>query len=191
MEYELDISPYARIPFDEFSREQAKEYFEWHMSRLDHRIQVLEQYVRWEGFEIAFDYSPESLILLWEWYEGHIVLEKKSWKEYLRELRQYPKWMRDEISRTKISMMKTMKFGSDIALYFAESICRNSDGKISWGYFTGKKLASVNRPVLMGFMKKMYMDPQTIIYTCTLCSAEEKDKNILFDTYNVWQKYII
>lgn len=66
MEYELDIDPYPGMPFEEFSKEQAKEYFEWYMSRIGHRIQVLEQYVRWEGFEIAFDYSPDSLVPLWE-----------------------------------------------------------------------------------------------------------------------------
>lgn len=98
MEYEPDIGPYPWTPFEEFSREQAKEYLEWHMSRIDHRIQVLEQYGRWEGFEIAFDHSPDSLVPLWEWYEGHIVMEKKSWKEHFQEFRQYPKWMWDEIS---------------------------------------------------------------------------------------------
>lgn len=161
------------------------------MSQIDHRIQVLKQYIRGENFSVEFDYSPESLIPLWEWYEGHIVLEKKSRKEYRQELRQYPEWMKEHISKTKVSMMKTMKFGSDIALYFAEAVRKNSDGKISWGYFTGKKMASVNRPVLMGFMKNMYMDPQTIIYTCTLCSAKKRDKNILLDKYDVWQRYIV
>lgn len=59
------------------------------------------------------------------------------------------------------------------------------------GVFYGENWESVNRPVLMGFMKKMYMDPQIIIYNCTLSSAEDqKDKKILLDAYNVWQKYI-
>lgn len=190
MKYELWYEPYIGVPFEEFSKEQAEEYFQCHMSQVDHRIEVLARYVKKEGFKIEFDYSPESLIPLWEWYEGHIVLEKKSRKEYRQELKQYPEWVHEDIKPTRISMKKTMVFGSDIAIYFGEVVCKNSDGKIFWGYFTGKKLASVNRPVLMGFKGNDYMDPQTIVYNCTLISSERKNKQILFDKYNVWQRYI-
>ncbi len=193
MEYELMVPPVdAKLPFREFSKTQAKEYFQWHMSQIDHRIRVLEQYILEDGGKVIFDYSPESLVPLWEWYEDHIVVEKKTKKEYKREVLEYPEWMKEYISTTKISLMKTMKFGADIAIYFAEVICKNSNGKISWGYYTKpKRMASVNRPVIMGFKAGKDMDPQGIIYTCTLKSAEKKEKMRLLDVYNVWQQYIV
>lgn len=193
MEYELMIPPIdAKLPFKEFSKAQAKEYFQWHISQIDHRIQVLDQYIREEGWKIEFDYSPESLISLWDWYEGHIVVEKKTQNEHHQEILQHPEWMSEYISTSKVSMMETMKFGADVAIYFAEVICKNSDGKVKWGYYTKpKKMASVNRPVLLGFKANMDMDPDRIIYTCTLRSVEEREKTRLFDMYNVWQQYIV
>ena len=182
----------AKLPFEEFSKAQAKEYFEWHISQIDHRIWILDQYIREEGRKIAFDYTPESLVSLWEWYEEHIVVENRTKKEYRQEVLSRPEWMKEYISTTKISLMKTMKFGADVAIYFAEVFRNNSGGKISWGYYTKpKSMASVNRPVLLGFKAGMDMDPQRIIYNCTLESAESREKTRLLDIYNVWQKYIV
>lgn len=193
MEYELMMPPVdAKLPFEEFSKKQAKEYFQWHMEQIEHRISVLEQYIKKESGEMVFDYSPESLIPLWDWYEGHIVVENKTQEEYQREILSYPEWMKEYISTTKISIMETMKFGADVAIYFAEVVRKNSNGKITWGYYTRPKNAdSVNRPVLIGFKSGMDMNPQTIMYNCTLKSAEKREKMRLFDAYNVWQQYIV
>ena len=162
------------------------------MSQIEYRIELLARYIEEEGKMVKFDYSPESLVPLWEWYEDHIVVEKKTRKEYQEELDENPAWMHEDISTTKISLMKTMKFGSDIAIYFGEVIRRNSGGKIYWGYYTRPKdMFSVNRPVLLGFKAKMSMDPQQIVYVCTLESAEKREKTKLYDTFNVWQQFIV
>ena len=193
MEYELMISPIdAKLPFKEFSKKQAEEYFQWHMGQINHRIDVLARYLKENDCKIVFDYSPNSLIPLWEWYEEHIVVESKAEEEYQREIQSYPEWMKEYVSTTKISVTKTMKFGADIAIYFAEVVRKNSGGKIYWGYYTRPKNAdSVNRPVLMGFKAGMDMNPQTIMYNCTLKSAEKSEKTRLFNAYNVWQQYIV
>ena len=44
MKYELWYEPYIGVPFEEFSKEQAEEYFQCHMSQVDHRIEVLARY---------------------------------------------------------------------------------------------------------------------------------------------------
>ncbi len=193
MDYELMVSPVdSKLPFKEFSKKQAKEYFQWHMGQIGHRIDVLAQYLKRDGCRMIFDDSPESLIPLWEWYEDHIVEERKTEEEYQREIQSYPKWMEEYISDTKISVLKTLKFGADIAIYFAEVVRKNSGGKISWGYYTRPKNAdSVNRPVLLGFKAGMDMDPQRIMYNCTLESAEEREGTRLFQAYRVWQQYIV
>ena len=193
MEYELMVPPIdAKLPFKKFSKKQAQEYFQWYIEQIDHRINILKQYIAREGFEMVFDYLPESLIPLWEWYEGHIVVENKTKEEYQEEILSYPKWMKEYISTTRISILETMKFGADIAIYFAEVVRKNSNGKISWGYYTRpKNAASVNRPVLVGFKADIDMDSQRIIYVCTLKSAEKRERTRLFDLYHVWQQYIV
>ncbi len=87
MEYEYMIPPVKNYDFFEFTKEDAKIYFNWYMEEKGHRIEMLEEYVHNAGVDIDFDYSPESLIPLWRWYETIIVSEKKTEEEIAAEKR--------------------------------------------------------------------------------------------------------
>lgn len=190
MEYKLMIPPFKFKGFDNMNKKQAEEYFQWYLSQIAYRIEVLSDYVQKDGVKVKFDYSVESLIPIWEWYQSKIILESKTEEELEKDKERYPKWMEDEISKTKISL-ETWKFGMDIAIYFAETVIENNNGKIYWGYFTKpKNRMSVNRPVLLGFMADMDLDPCLIVENCTRKSSRELQKTILYDMYNVWQDYI-
>ena len=57
--------------FFELTARQAKEYFQWYMGEIPHRLTLLWNYIRQDYPEIKpFDYSPESLYLILEWYEA-------------------------------------------------------------------------------------------------------------------------
>ena len=160
------------------------------MEEKGHRIEMLEEYVHNAGVDIDFDYSPESLIPLWRWYETIIVSEKKTEEEIKAEKMKMPEWLYSQISEEKISM-NTLKFGMDIAIYFAEVMIRNSDGKLHWGYVTKpKNYINVNRPVVSGFKAGKELDPSRVVYILTLSSEEEKNEKRLYDRYYVWQKNI-
>ena len=96
MSYSLMIAPFdfanhnriaARQFFDnyaffELTPKQAKEYFLWYTSEIPNRIALLWEYMKQECPETEpFDYSPESLIPLWEWYEPKIQQVPMSKKE--------------------------------------------------------------------------------------------------------------
>lgn len=194
MNYEL---PYSGLPqvtgieFDEFTPKMAKEYFDWYINDREHRLRILKEYLREIHEDITLDFSPESLIPLWSWYETQIVEEDKDPCELQAEKEQYPEWVRDHISDKKISM-ETLKYAWDISIYFAEVIVRNNKDKISWGYITKpKRNFYVNRPVLKGFAFNKLLEPRHIVYICTLKSAESKDSNRLYDLYYVWMEYIV
>lgn len=194
MNYEL---PYSGLPqvtgieFDEFTPKMAKEYFDWYINDREHRLRILKEYLREIHKDITLDFSPESLIPLWGWYETQIVEEDKDPCELQSEKEQYPEWVRDHISDKKISM-ETLKYAWDISIYFAEVIVRNNKDKISWGYITKpKRNFYVNRPVLKGFAFNKLLEPRHIVYICTLKSAESKDSNRLYDLYYVWMEYIV
>ena len=160
------------------------------MEEKGHRIEMLEEYVHNAGVDIDFDYSPESLIPLWRWYETIIVSEKKTEEEIAAEKKNMPEWLHSQISEEKISM-NTLKFGMDIAIYFAEVMIRNSDGKLHWGYVTKpKNYINVNRPVVSGFKAGKDLNPSRTVYVLTLKSKEEKNEKRLYDRYYVWQKNI-
>lgn len=190
MEYEYMIPPVKNYDFFEFTKEEAEIYFNWYMEEKGHRIEMLEKYVHNAGVDIDFDYSPESLIPLWRWYETIIVSEKKTEEEIEKEKKKLPEWVHDQISYEKISM-NTLKFGMDIAIYFAEVIIRNSDGKVHWGYVTKpKNYINVNRPVVSGFKAGKDLNPSRTVHVLTLKSEEEKNEKRLYNSYYVWQQYI-
>ena len=142
------------------------------------------------GVDIDFDYSPESLIPLWRWYETIIVSEKKTEEEIEAEKKNTPEWLHSQISEEKISM-NTLKFGMDIAIYFAEVMIRNSEGTLHWGYVTKpKNYINVNRPVVSGFKAGKDLNPSRTVYVLTLKSEEEKNEKRLYNSYYVWQQYI-
>lgn len=184
------VPPFDFKEFDKFNKKQAEVYFQWYLSQIVHRIEVLNKYIKNDGFNIKFDYSVESLIPIWEWYQKKIIVECKTEEELEKEKKKYPKWMESEISKTKISL-ETWKFGMDIAVYFAEVVIKNSSGKIYWGYFTKpKNRMSVNRPVLLGFKADIEMDPRIVVENCTRKSIRHLQKSILYETYNAWQEFI-
>lgn len=190
MKYELMIPPYVDEEFRDFSKKQAKEYFQWYLGQIEHRIEVLSKWLEYEGEEIELDYSPESLIPLWKWYEKHITLEYKTEEELERERAQYPEWMRDYISPTEISI-ETLKFAADIAIYFAETMIKNNQGKVYWGYYTKpKNRASVNEPVVLGFKADVELDPRLIVVNCTSRSSRESQPTRLYEMYHIWLKDI-
>ena len=194
MNYELPNSGMlqgGKIKFEEFTPKMAKEYFEWYINEREHRLTILKKYLSEIHEDITLDFSPESLIPLWSWYETQIVEEDKDPYELQAEKEQYPEWVRDHISDKKISM-ETLKFTWDVAIYFAEVMVRNNKEKISWGYITRRKRhIHVNRPALKGFTANLLLDPRHVVYICTLKSAKEKDPNRLYDLYYVWLEYIV
>lgn len=93
-------------------------------------------------------------------------------------------------SKRELSI-KTMAYVLDIAMYFAEVMIRNTDGKVQWGYFTKpKNRMSVNEPVLLGFKYGDDLNPRHIIKNCALRSGEERQPERIFNIYNVWMEYL-
>ncbi len=190
MEYELMIPPFEHKEFQSMKKKEAGEYFEWYVSQRERRIEILRKYVQNEDEDVIFDYTPDSLIALWTWYEKKIQIVKKNREELECQMSRYPSWMHNEIARTKISL-DTLKYGMDIAIYFAEVIIRSCDGNVQWGYFTSPpKRMSVNEPTLLGFKEDMDLNPRLIVINCTRRSSVESNVNRLFDMYNTWMTYV-
>lgn len=190
MTYELMIPPFEYQGYKELKKKQVEEYFQWYIKQTEHRVEVLGKFLKIQGEQIELDYSVESLISVWRWYEKNIIIENKTEEEYKREKEKYPEWMKNEISDRKISM-DTYKYGMDVAIYFAEVIIRNSSEKIYWGYFTKpKNRMSVNQPVLLGFNGDMDLNPRLVVVNCTRQSSREKQETRLYEMYKKWMAFI-
>ena len=184
------ISPIEHKGFRSLTKAQAKQYFEWYVEQTDLRINQLSQYMQsTNGTAFFCDYTPESLIDLWEWFEPQIRVVEKSADEYEAELKRFPSWMHDSISKETMSI-KTLALITDISFHFAQTFITQNPS-VYWGYFTKpKNKVSVNMPVLMGFQSNMKLDPRRIVYVCALKSCRTCDKKRLFDIYQTWLGYI-
>lgn len=190
MRYQTIVLPFAFHNFDELNKKQAEKFFQWYTGQINNRIDILKKYIDCEVDGILLDFSPQSLIPLWEWYEQQIVIELKSDEELKYESGISPDWMQSQISERKISE-KTLDIGMDIAIYFAEIIRKTAPEKIDWGYFTSpKNQMYVNQPVLLGFRADIPLCPAQIIKVCTWESSEELKKTRLYDAYTKWVQMI-
>ena len=78
MEYE-----YMQLPdYRNMTKKEAKAYFEKFVAEIPYRIEVLEKYANEKcNAKIPFDYTIESLIPLWSWFEGIMTAEEKTQEE--------------------------------------------------------------------------------------------------------------
>lgn len=190
MNYEKMIPPFKMVDFCEMTKKQAQVFFDWYISQIDYRISILLETVKKDGIKYDFDFSVESLIPLWEWYEEKISLRNLSDKEYETRIEQYPEWMKNYISKTTLSS-ETLMYCLDIALYFAQVVVINNKPKVKWGFFTKpKNRYGVNEPTLLGFNYDIDLNPRLIVFNCTQRSVKEKNPTTLYDTYNVWMTYL-
>ncbi len=138
MSYSLMIAPFdfanhnriaAQQFFDnyaffELTPKQAKEYFLWYTSEIPNRITLLWEYMKQERPEAEpFDYSPESLLPLWEWYEQKIEQIPMTAEEIECRVRVFPKYLESEIRKnTKKFTDETLSLALDISIYLGETV---------------------------------------------------------------------
>ena len=208
MSYSLMIAPFdfanhdriaARQFFDnyaffELTPKQAKEYFLWYTSEIPNRIALLWEYIKQERPEAEpFDYSPESLIPLWEWYETKIEQVPMTAKEIESRVRMFPKYLESEIQKnTKKFTDETLSLALDISIYLGEVVVKNHP-HLRWNYRTRpKREISVYRQVIDGLNYKMTLDSSRIVFVQMLTSVKEQNKNHLYVIYRHWErKYFI
>lgn len=175
--------------FFELTPKQAKEYFLWYKSEIPNRIALLWEYMKQERPEMEpFDYSPESLIPLWEWYETKIEQVPMTAKEIESRVRIFPKYLESEIRKnTKKFTDKTLSLALDISIYLGEVVVKNHP-HLRWNYRTRpKREVSVYRPVIDGLNYKMTFEPTRIVFVQMLKSVEKQNINHLYHIYCHWE----
>ena len=85
MEYDMMTCPFEYDSFKNLRKKEAEKYFNWYVSQIEYRITALKEAVLQDRRKIALNYSLESLIPLWDWYETKIRLVNKSEDELKKE----------------------------------------------------------------------------------------------------------
>lgn len=191
MEYRLMEPPFEIKAFKDMNKKEAMKHFEWYVNEAPKRIELLREAILYTDFieKDKLDFSEESLKLLWKWFIPRVKLVSKTTEEIGSELDKYPDWMKEYVSKEKLSM-ESLTLTMDIAIYFAEVFIRNFD-EVKWGVITKpKSLVYVNRPVLIGF-RNSELDTRRIIFNlANKVSKGNHDENALYNIYKVWEGYI-
>ncbi len=192
MEYSLMTPPFQVRNFDEMSEKDAKEHYEWYLSEISNRLNLLEKAVNVlkPYQQVKLDFSKDSLIDLWGWYIDNVQIVQKSEEEYQNELVSANPVTREFIQKDEIAT-GWLSIAMDISIYFAECLVKNNK-VLNWGLVTKpKSLACVNKPVIVGFKNNMKLDATNIIFVQTrkiLKGVRKRDA--LLQLYDNWASQV-
>lgn len=183
------ISPYFRYPelldFSQASKKTAEEFFNAYISKTDERITALFEFIEADGIKINNDYSPESLVFLWDWARKKITQRNLSSNEICEKELDYAPWFRnsDYIPKTVVSEFSCQLL-IDISYYYAKVLLKNCKNS-QWSYFTDKRsYIDVNRPIIS--IGKYRIMPQSVTFEI---AANLDDKNALYDAFLQAKKF--
>lgn len=189
MKYEIAYYPYEYPGFENMTKKQAEQYFNWYVSIIDERIAYLQNFIKEDGGGFLLDYTPESLKTLWEWFEPKMYLEEMPQEWYEEQLAKQPAWAREFIKKEDLSQ-ETKKIIFDVATYLGETMRKNHKDVLRWDYVKKPKNdVSFNRPVLIGFSSSKF-DPRLISQTCCYRYLRTHEQYELYDAYLIWQSKI-
>ncbi|MGN7326548.1 hypothetical protein [Bacillus pumilus] len=161
--YPWEAPPFEMKSFEEMSKKEAKQFFDWYVGQMPERINVLEEVTK--GF-VTLDFTKESLIDLFDWYLEIVTVREMSEEEIgivLEEYSQYPKHIYNDLKKELLANPVELEkidyaIAMDIAIYYGETIIRNYP-QVKWTYFTKpKSYAFLNEPILV------YEDKEQGIY---------------------------
>lgn len=193
MDYHLMEPPILR-PFQEMSKKEAKEHFDWYINQIPARIDLLKNVYSFTGGsdQQTLDFTPNSLKPLWKWFIKYISIIPKSQEEIEKEKNNLSEHLKCKIVQNpnKLSL-GTVAMAMDIAIYFCEVLARNNQN-VKWGILAKtKNHADFNQPVLFGFLNNVTLNPRTVVYNlANKASKGDTNPESLFEVYKVWLKYL-
>lgn len=163
MSYPYMFPPFEMKDFEDMNKKEAKQHFEWYVSEIPNRIEVLSELT---VGKVNLNYSPDSLIQLFTWFLSTITIYQLSDEEIeaeLDDLRQYPDFVFEDEKEKLLANpveLKTENYAlaMDIAIYYGETLIRNYP-QVHWTYFTKpKSYAFLNEPIIQSIDKENWFE---------------------------------
>ena len=165
---------------------EAENLFNKYISDIPIRIMQLFYLTKEERDKIKLDFSPESLIPLWDWFERNSVFETTEIPFHKRNI------STNYTSAYDLPTPETYKTALCVSDYYGTVVIKNADQPLQWKYFVRfKKMPSVNQPVIFSDSGTWNMNPRAVIHDLILRSNEEGfDKERLYKVYKHAMKYL-
>ena len=180
--------------FRNFSKTEASEYLEWSKSIQNERIAYLENIVKCTYPEWNADFSKESLVVLYNWFEQNVSFRVKTASEYKDELNQLESTplLKDVIAVSDPTLDdKTVSICFDTGILFAKCISCKLGGTY-WKYVEKPKSdIFYHQPVLTSENAKVDLNPRNIMEVCARKTLENlQNKQTFIQLYDVWVKML-
>lgn len=187
------ITPYYRnfelLDFSQASKKTAETFFNEYVSKSNERIDCLFEFVKRNNVSVKKDFTPISLIPLWELVKNNIIIKQLSDNEILEKSLNLAPWFRDEKHITKtIIDESSSQLLIDLSYYYAEVVIRNYNGA-KWSYFTNSRsYIDVNQPLISISDTNYRFRPYLMLLKFAMNSD---DKNTLYNAFLKIDKLII
>ncbi|MGB6407475.1 MAG: hypothetical protein WBF39_08360 [Planococcus donghaensis] len=194
MDYYAMEPPFELRVFEEMTKKEAQQHFDWFVSQIPYRLSQLKKLYIWstESNIDPLDLSPESLVALWKWFIPRVEIEPKSPEQLSEELANLPEWMHEIHSKNPSELtLATQSLIIDIGIYYGE-VFRKEYPEMEWGFVTKpKKIFYVNRPIVTLKETGFEYDPRHMVYIQSLKVLKNETKNeALLGLFNVEREYI-
>lgn len=196
--YEILVPPLG-LNFRSMNSKQAKENFDWFISKLPERTQYLgDRCIK--DMKISsekLDLVPNSLIILWKWFLETARIEKTPDDIVFQMKKNYGHLGESFINYNQFTV-STQFILRDIGMFLGEIFTHNFE-VIHWDYYTKPKNdIFVNQPLLVGFVDCQYHPPFKLpfqpIHMAEVQASKIFDKTAketdLYEIYYKWIKYI-
>jgi len=169
-------------PFDEFSKEEAKEYLNWFLNKKEERKVLLQDIAK--DYFIP-DYSIESLKGVYYFMKDNVSYRVRSVHEVNR-LNSEINMKGVEVSQKDLSET-TVSICFDIGVYFGEVLIKNNS-QLQWTYcIAPRRHVDYGQPVIKG-NTKMDLNPRRIfeVIASKFVNYKSMPEDQIVELYDIW-----
>ncbi|OCA91307.1 hypothetical protein A8F94_05455 [Bacillus sp. FJAT-27225] len=177
------------IPFEKMSEKEATEHLDWFLNKYESSMLTLKNTYKFTNGSGELDFSPKSLINLWDWtLEISKINEKNNSyinpiikKQNTDLITNYTVWAYKLIGEDDVSlnggMIETIRL---VGMYFGE-VCTKDNPSVKW------EVGNDSKPILSRKLSGgvvMFLNPFSIIYS-ELKNKVDLNKNNLYEIYTM------
>lgn len=185
----IKIPTFANKSFFEFSKEEAKEYFQWFLSIKGERISTLEFYVQQSYITWEANYTKESLKGLYQWLNKSVAYRKLTEiekKEVENQISVTPQYLNVIPMPDTTFTPETVSICFDAGLYFGETLIFNVPSLKWLQKLNSKNFIDYAQPLIGKKESKVPINPRRIAESIAQ-RILDKDPPITFEMlYEKW-----
>jgi hypothetical protein len=193
--YNPPAVPFAS-DYASWSREQAREYFDWFLQELEPRAETLRAVIAHVGDACPLDFGPTSLDCAGDFLKQHVRTRLLRPEERVAEREE----LAGQIPPGAVDVVLGLAGGwalddatrflcLDIGMYFGE-VMRRAHRSLEWTLWT-RRTIELNRPVLTGFSRGEPLDPVGLMEGVAIGMARGKHgPSRVAELFAVWSSRV-